>query len=204
MKKKYKVPYYVYIMWVTLIVAAIAGGFREDWTTVFVSIITFGLTVYAVYVSNKISFRIPSGFLSALVIFMYATLFLGEAQNYYERFWWWDSVLHAGSAIGFGLIGVIALIFMFRQHKVKASPFMIAVFSFAFAMAIGAVWEIFEFTMDHFFGFNMQKSGLTDTMADLIVNGVGATLAAIVGYLYLKRNKKDGLFSVIDEAIKFN
>jgi hypothetical protein len=44
-----------------------------------------------------------------------------------------------------------------------------------FAVAVGAVWEIFDFSMDEPFGTDMQKamfgdpSGLTDTMWDLIV-----------------------------------
>ena len=37
-------------------------------------------------------------------------------------------------------------------------------------MTIGVIWEIFEFTMDHVFDLTMQKSGLPDTMTDLIVD----------------------------------
>ena len=37
-----------------------------------------------------------------------------------------------------------------------------------FAITIGALWEVFEFGMDQLFGLNMQKSGLLDTMGDLI------------------------------------
>jgi len=40
--------------------------------------------------------------------------------------------------------------------------------------------------MDWFFGFNMQKSGLIDTMTDLLVNIAGAVLAALIGYTYVK------------------
>ena len=32
----------------------------------------------------------------------------------------------------------------------------------------------------------MQKSGLMDTMWDLIINGVGALIASLLGFLYLK------------------
>ena len=40
--------------------------------------------------------------------------------------------------------------------------------------------------MDWFFGFNMQKSGLVDTMTDLAVNIVGGVVAASIGYAYVK------------------
>jgi hypothetical protein len=40
--------------------------------------------------------------------------------------------------------------------------------------------------MDQFFGLNMQKSGLVDTMWDLIVDAVGAGIIAVMGFGYLK------------------
>jgi hypothetical protein len=40
--------------------------------------------------------------------------------------------------------------------------------------------------MDWFVGTNMQKSGLVDTMTDLIINSFGALAAAIIGYFYVK------------------
>jgi hypothetical protein len=53
-------------------------------------------------------------------------------------------------------------------------------------MTIGAVWEIFEWTVDLSFGTNMQKSGLPDTMGDLVVDMIGGGLGALSGFLYLK------------------
>ena len=65
--------------------------------------------------------------------------------------------------------------------------------SFGFAVTIGTLWEIFEFLMDWFFGFNMQKSGLVDTMTDLLINAIGAAIAAAIGYFYVY--KEDSLLA---------
>ena len=65
-------------------------------------------------------------------------------------------------------------------------PGFVALFVFAFSMMMGSVWEIFEFSIDSFFGFNMQKSGLVDTMWDLIVDAIGALFISILGYFYVK------------------
>jgi uncharacterized membrane protein YjdF len=60
------------------------------------------------------------------------------------------------------------------------NPGFVALFAFVFAIALGTLWEIFEFAMDQIFGLEMQKpmfgdpSGLTDTMWDMIVNAIGA------------------------------
>lgn len=50
-------------------------------------------------------------------------------------------------------------------------------------MAIGGIWEIFEFAMDQVFGMNMQKSGLIDPMWDLIVDALGPLFSVTTGYL---------------------
>ena len=71
-------------------------------------------------------------------------------------------------------------------------PGFVAFFAFLFAIGVGAIWEIFEFSMDQLFGLNMQKamlgdpSGLTDTMWDMIVVVFGALSIALLGYGYLK------------------
>jgi len=47
--------------------------------------------------------------------------------------------------------------------------------------------------MDWYLGFNMQKSGLVDTMTDLLINAVGALIAAVIGYFYVY--KEDSLLA---------
>ena len=71
-------------------------------------------------------------------------------------------------------------------------------------LAVGALWEVFEFAMDELVGMNMQTpflgdpSGLTDTMWDLIVDALGALTIALAGYLYMKR----GMTSIIERWIQ--
>lgn len=191
-------------MFLTLVVALALSIYENDWLTGFLTIIIAGLLFLPKLVQNKYDIYIPRIFSLAITFFIYATLFLGEIQDFYNRFWWWDMVLHAGSAIVIGLIGFVILLSLFKNEKVKASPFMIAVFSFCFAMSIGALWEIFEFFMDQTFSMNMQKSGLMDTMTDLIVDAIGALVAATIGYYYLTRNKKVPLGRTIENFVKGN
>lgn len=197
---EYKTPRLIHILWISLIIAVALSIYEQDWVTTMISLVVLSSTIYMITISKKMSFKIPSFFITTSIIFIYATLFLGEVANFYERFWWWDVVLHTGSAIGFGLIGIIILIVMLRRGKVDAHPGVVAFFGFSFAVAIGVVWEIFEFGMDQWFGMNMQKSGLVDTMGDLIVDCLGALFAALIGYLYLKDNKKAPLSGVIEEV----
>jgi hypothetical protein len=58
--------------------------------------------------------------------------------------------------------------------------------------------------MDQAFGFKMQKSGLMDTMGDLIVDAVGAFIGAATGFGYLKGQARGGLAVLIDEFVTRN
>ena len=137
-------------------------------------------------------------------MFIFGTLFLGEVFNFYERYWWWDVVLHGASAIGFGLVGFIFVFAMFEGDRYAAPSWAIALISMCFAMTIGAVWEIFEFTMDQLFGMTMQKSGLVDTMWDLIVDAIGGSIGALAGYGFLKGRSRSGLPGLIGDFVRRN
>ena len=76
-------------------------------------------------------------------------------------------------------------------------------YAFSLAVTIGTIWEIFEFTMDQLFGLTMQKSGLVDTMWDLMVDCAGAFLGAISGFFWMK-GRQIGFSGMIEEFIQLN
>ena len=184
--------------------ACILALIERLWSMAFIAVLTFGLTTLPYIVRKWSGLYIPDSFLAAIAFFMFATIFLGEAANFYEQFWWWDIVLHAGSAIAFGLIGFVIVLFISQKDKIQTSPFWISILSFSFAIAIGTLLEIFEFAMDQLFGLTMQKSGLVDTMWDLIVDSLGAAIASTSGYFYLTKKHKNFLNHVIEEMMHRN
>ncbi len=105
-------------------------------------------------------------------------------------------------AIGF--VGFLVLFIMYRKDRIRGNPFVIAVFSLCFALAIGALWEIFEYSMDQTLGLNMQRSGLADTMEDLIVDSIGALITSTIGYLYLRGKKITLVQRLVNKFIEKN
>jgi uncharacterized membrane protein YjdF len=93
---------------------------------------------------------------------------------------------------------------MFEGNRFAAPPIAVAFVAFCFAVTIGCAWEIFEFGMDQIFGLNMQKTGLVDTMWDLIVDMIGAAIGATAGFFFLKGRELGGLSRVIDEFVSMN
>src|SRR5690606_41825913 len=72
--------------------------------------------------SDRFQITLPVGFFAWIALFIFGTIFLGEALNFYERYWWWDLLLHAGSAMGFGLVGFLFAFMLFQGRSEEHTP----------------------------------------------------------------------------------
>ena len=191
-------------LWGALLVAAVVALGFGRYSLAFVSAATFLLAIAPALLARRYEITLPVPFLFATTLFVFGSVFLGEAFGFYDNFWWWDIALHGSSAIGFGLIGFLFIFMLFEGDRFAAPPIAICFLSFCLAMTVGSVWEIFEYTMDQSFGLNMQKSGLDDTMGDLIVDAMGAAIAALSGFSYLKGREKHLFAPLVRQFIDAN
>jgi hypothetical protein len=191
-------------IWSMLLITALVALGLGRWSLAFVSFATLGLSLVPPLLAFRWSLTLPVPFLLATTMFFFASIFLGEAFNFYERLWWWDLALHGSSAIGFGLIGFLFVLMLFEGDRYAAPPSAIAFITFCVAMTIGASWEVFEFSMDNIFGLNMQKSGLVDTMEDLMINALGSLIASVTGYVYLVRDSAGLLGRSLSQFMELN
>ena len=152
---------------------------------------------------RKLRIAIPGFMYDMFVVFLYAAIYLGEIRSFYYRIPHWDLILHGFGGLMLGALSfsVIALLNDAEKVKVNLSPTFVAVFAFCFAVAMGVVWEFYEFAVDGLLGLNMQKFALEDgqalvgrqalvnTMNDLIVDAAGAIVMSAVGYVSVKYRK---------------
>ena len=162
------------------------------------------------FLSKRFMWKIPPMFAACFILFLFGAIFLGEALMFYYRVPNWDNILHFFSSMMLGLLGfsLIDILNGDKKHSlVKLSPFFVCLFSISFALLIGVLWEIYEFTFDGLLGMNMQKfavealedgeklvdlvgrEALADTMHDLIIDLAGATIISLAGYVTTKRGK---------------
>lgn len=192
-----RVHYRLSLLLKAILLLEIAAAIWEtQWQTAFITTGIVVITLVPLLMEKKFRVYIPAEFEVLAIAFVFAALFLGEVRGYYTRFWWWDIALHTSSGLLLGMIGflLVHLLNEIEDIELHMKPGFVAFFAFLFAVGIGTLWEIFEFSMDSLFGFDMQKtmwgdtSGLTDTMWDLIVDALGALVISILGYGYLKSN----------------
>lgn len=214
MEKTPKIALLTFFLLLTMLISLVEAIIRKNWVFMISIIIIAILVCLPKFIEKWSNIAIPNTLETYIIIFFYISLFLGELYNYYTTYWWWDVLIHISSGVAFGIIGFIILYVLYKTEKIKTSPKMIAIFSFVFAIAIGALWEIAEFTIDQSFGTNMQSGsfywiktpscGLADTMKDLIDDSIGALFSAVMGYLYLRRESEIIVKPIVKEFKKDN
>ncbi len=173
--------YLLFVLKVSVVVAAgIALYYREVGAFLY-CILAFILMFLPDLIKSRVKISLPIEFDVVLVVFMYASVFLGKVGGAYERFWWWDAALHTSSGFILGFIGFLVLYLNVKRQKIQASRKLLGLTIFCFALAFGAIWEIFEFGIDNILNGNLQRGSLRDTMWDLIVDSLGALVMAWIG-----------------------
>ena len=144
--------------------------------------------------------KFPAFFNISLYVFFIFAVFIGTFMDIYSVFRHWDTILHGFSAVLFGLLSMCLVCTWFKNRE-DISPVFLLIFAFCFSLAIEAVWEIYEYTVDAIIvGYNAQRyiengvelvgrAALYDTMKDIILGTIGALIAGIVCAICQKKNK---------------
>ena len=186
-----------------LLILAFIGAYLNDRRLVlFISVIAFIVTFLPVIFRRFFNVELPAQFEIIIILFIYGTLFFGKVRGFYTQFWWWGIFFSAGSAIALGFVGLAVMHTLYKGDRINGSPLIIAFFSFCFAVAVGAVWELFESSLDWIWGFNLQQTGNITT--DLFSNMAGALVVSIAGYHYIKNGKVILISGLISKFIERN
>jgi hypothetical protein len=232
-KPKYKPIAIVYLILQLSVILVIIDQLRDrDFENIFLCVLTLILFLIPSFIEKRIHINIPDTLETIILLFIFSAEILGEIKAYYLLFPYWDTILHTlngflAAAIGFSLIDILN---KHDRFAISLSPLFVSLVAFCFSMTMGVLWELFEFSMDYFLGFDMQKDtlittvnsvllnpdginspvkvtvdslvvngetwrsyidiGLIDTMMDLLVNFIGATVFSVFGYFYVKHRGK--------------
>ena len=167
--KGHKWTFAVYVILRSLVVAiGVVSFFRGYYENMFYCILSLVLFLLPAFVTKNFGIELPQTLEIIVLTFVFAAEILGELAGFYQKVTLWDSMLHTttgflAAAIGFALLDI----FNKNEHfKFQISPVYMAIVAFCFSMTVAAVWEIFEFSMDMCFGFDMQK--------DMVVDSIGS------------------------------
>lgn len=164
----------------------------NDFQSIHYFITTFVFTYFDKIITKWTSFSFSNFINGFIIIFVFLSQILGRVFEFYTKFSFWDIFLHTLAGILFYYLGKEMILQLHHQSLKKGILFF---FCFCFSLAIGSLWEIFEFLFDQAFHMNMQETrelvgvdAIVDTMSDLMVLTIG-TIASVTFDNIRKRHK---------------
>ena len=194
--KRY-VFYFFYFL--TMVVLGL-GIFFANYNVIFISILTI-LLFYSVEFLEKIGkFMIPFVLKFLLFLFIFGAEILGEIFDFYGYIDIWDSLLHYMAGFLSACFG-FSMIRSFRKlyDNFKSLPVVCLVIVVCFSMTLGVIWEFFEFNMDKYFDFDMQKDTVVDRINSVSLNDdEGSKVVKVDGILFTEIHTLDGVIRIDD------
>lgn len=147
---------------------------RGDLNNALLCLLSLVLLFAPLFIQNKFEITLPDGLEIAIYLFIFSAEILGEINNFYGIIPHWDTMLHTingflATAVGYSLIDLLNK----NSKGIKLSPFYLCLVAFCFSMTIGVLWEFFEYAVDKFLNFDMQKDTIIQTISSVALNPDG-------------------------------
>lgn len=114
---------------------------------------------------------------------------LGRLAGLYAGTLWFDKVLHFGNSVLLSFLAFLIVYALRFTGRLRASSLVCGIGIVLLSLGVGALWEITEYAVDIAFKEGAQGSPamnpLDDTMWDLILDGVGGVVGALLGSAYV-------------------
>lgn len=162
----------------------------RNFRSIIVSILSLIGIIILIILNKKYRHLFGNLLVNTLIIFIAISILGGTCFDFY-RFNHFDDVLHITS----GFIGcmVARILFYFSQNEtdIPRKRIFFVIYMFMFSMGIASIWELIEYGLDRYLGFDCQAGGLTDTMFDILDCLIGSIIATI--YYYFKIRKAENI-----------
>ncbi|WP_318618455.1 membrane-spanning protein [Priestia megaterium] len=160
-------------------------GDSSRWQVALGGVLVSALPIFLLF--TKVN-PFPISLIVGYYIFLFSSLFLGSIEDFYNRFKWWDAVLHFYKGIFMGFVGIsLYKLFIATRIQARISKWIIFLFVLSISVNATVLWEVYEFLGDLTFTHTMQSGGNTDTMYDIIIGMISGLLTAIYS---MKRREK--------------
>lgn len=158
-----------------VVVTMVLQFLNGDYQSVLVCVLTLILFMLPSIIEKRLHVDLPDTLEIVLLLFIFAAEILGEIREFYVLVPHWDTALHTINGFLFAAIG-FCLVNLLNENKrisMSLSPFYMAVVAFCFSMTIGVLWEFFEWGMDCWFDFDMQKDTVMNAISSVTLHPQG-------------------------------
>lgn len=166
--KSYIITYL--ILKILVIVCMIREIILLNYHNAILCIVTIILFDIPIYIKNKLKITVPNGLQIIILLFIFASEILGEIENFFCNYAYWDTILHTingflAASIGFSLADLLN-----TKNKITYSSLFISLYALCFSMTIGVLWEFFEYEVDNVKNVDMQKDTIINKLSSVELN----------------------------------
>lgn len=125
------------------------------------------------------------------VITIWVLLALHLVAMKFHLYWvvdWFDILMHGlgGLVVGFFMTALLVKVKPILQQHLGLLVFLILTGT----IFIGFLWESLELILDLYMKTTIHQPSVSDTILDLIMDGVGGVIAAFLGVITIQRHGK--------------
>lgn len=190
--------FYEIVFWCILFILAIYHLYKREMKLMIPLILIFALSFLSAFLNATLQIKIDvfSNIIYLAILIM--TLYLGGPCHFYDKYKWWDRLIHFLSGVGFVGFGIAI-----ARIDTGTIKWVILLFGFTFSLTLHAFWEVAEYINDclthgnaqrwqkihnsnnHISERAIQPAGLVDTMNDIICCIIGSFLSIIAWWVFL-------------------
>lgn len=158
------------------------------------SIFGLALAAWVLIVLRLFKLKIPFIIAIGYYTYIFLAIGLGAGFRFYDKWYYFDTMLHIIMGLLLPIVGHYVVIL--SKNDMNKLGFILFIFSFS--MMIAPIWETIEFLLDNLFGMNTQhnidligdgRSGVFDTMKDIICHLGGSLFTVIIYVVFYKKIK---------------
>ncbi len=186
-----------YFVFSSTIVFLFFGLYSYNYRMVFISFLALILFVLIRILEKFLKINMSFGFSLLLYLFIFCSLVLGEVFSFYKIIPFWDNILHFSFGLLCACFSFSFFFTIFDFGKCVKKIFMMSIlFSLCFSVFCGTIWEFFEFSMDRFFGYDMQKDTIVNKISTSYMGKRLDKVYFIDGIDNVKISGRDGSFEI--------
>lgn len=154
-----KKHFFYYGMVAIVSISLFISCLRMNIEHIFLCILTLFLFMLPHILNRWLKLYIPPVMEIVIVAFIVCGIVLGEVENFFIRFPYWDTIMHTVNGIVCAALSLSLVVLLNKQDKIlfRLSPVFLMIVAISFSMLIGVLWEFFEFGVDRILKKDMQK-----------------------------------------------
>jgi len=167
------------IIKIILVISIVYALYFNLWRILFINFLLLILVLMPYFLKRQ-KIEIPNEIEIILFIFVIISFFLGSIRGLIIQIFF-------GLALGF--VGFSLMLILYKNSKIKPNYSLIFLFALSFSLALGTLSELGKYYLKLYFSYEQSMADYQFAITSLTLVFIGALLACIIAYLYLKGHR---------------